>query len=73
MSFLGGSMVKNPPANEGDAGEVASIPGLIPWWGSSLGGGKGNPLQYSCWKKSHGQRILTGYSRKGHEELDTTE
>ena len=34
-------MVKNPPANAGDAG---SIPGL----GRSSGGGNGNPLQYSC-------------------------
>ena len=39
--FLGGSGVKNPPANAGDAG---SIPGS----GRSPGGGNGNPLQYSC-------------------------
>ena len=36
-------MVKNPPANAGDAGHQGSIPGL----GRSLGGGNGNPLQYS--------------------------
>ena len=24
--------------------------GLIPKWGRSLGGGSGNPLQYSYWK-----------------------
>ena len=40
--FSGGSVVKNPPANTGDAG---SIPGGK---GSSPGGGHGNPLQYSC-------------------------
>ena len=34
-------MVKNPPANAGDAG---SVPGL----GRSPGGGNGSPLQYSC-------------------------
>ena len=34
-------MVKNPPANAGDAG---SIPEL----GRSPGGEHGNPLQYSC-------------------------
>ena len=34
-------MVKNPPANAGDAG---SIPGL----GRSPGEGNGNPLQYTC-------------------------
>ena len=33
-------MVKNLPANQGDAG-------LIPGSGRSLGGGNGNPLQYS--------------------------
>ena len=37
-------MVKNPPANAGDVRNV----GLIPGWGRSLGGGHGNPLQYSC-------------------------
>ena len=41
MGFPGGTMVMNPPANAGDGG---SIPGL----GRSLGGGTGNPLQYSC-------------------------
>ena len=35
------SVVKNLPANAGDAG---SIPGL----GRSPGEGNGNPLQYSC-------------------------
>ena len=37
-------MVKNPSANAGDVREVGSIPGS----GRSLGGGHGNPLQYSC-------------------------
>ena len=36
-------MVKNPPANAGDTGDVGSIPRL----GRSPGGGNGNPLQYS--------------------------
>ena len=43
--FPGSSVVKNPPANVGDAGDV----GLIPGSGRSPGGGNGNPLQYSCW------------------------
>ena len=34
-------MVKNPPATAGDGGS-------IPESGRSLGGGNGNPLQYSC-------------------------
>ena len=38
-------MVKNPPANAGDAG---SIPGLE----RSSGGGNGNPLQYSFLENS---------------------
>ena len=37
-------MVKNPPANAGDIRDTGSISGL----GRSLGGGNGNPLQYSC-------------------------
>ena len=40
MGFPGGLVVKNPPANAGDAGDVGSIPGL----GRSPGGGNGNPL-----------------------------
>ena len=39
--------VKNMPANAGDIRDVGLIPGL----GRSLGGGHGNPLQYSCLKK----------------------
>ena len=40
----GASVVENPPADAGDAGEVGSIPGS----GRSSGEGKGNPLQCSC-------------------------
>ena len=42
--FPGGSVIKNPPANAGDGGDV----GLIPGSERSPGGGSGNPLQYSC-------------------------
>ena len=38
-------MVKNPPANAGDAG-------LIPGLGRSPGGGNDNPLYYSCQENS---------------------
>ena len=41
MGFAGGSVVKNPPANPGDAG-------LIPDLEKSPREGNGNPLQYSC-------------------------
>ena len=41
--FLGGSVVRNPPATAGDGGDK----GLIPRWGRFPGVGNGNPLQYS--------------------------
>ena len=44
--FLGGAVVKNPPANAGDARDM----GLIPESGKSSGVGNGNPLQYCCLK-----------------------
>ena len=40
----GFQVVKNLPANAGDAGDS----GLIPGWGISPGEGNGYPLQYSC-------------------------
>ena len=61
-------VVKNPPANAGDTGEVGSIPGLE----KSPGGRKGNPLQYSC-LKSYGQRSLVGCRAHGVAESDTLE
>ena len=44
LGFPGGSVVKNPPAKAGDTEDVVSVLG----WGRSLGGGNGNPRQYSC-------------------------
>ena len=44
MGFQGGAVVKNPPANTGDARDM----GLIPGSRRSPGEGNGNPLQYSC-------------------------
>ena len=55
LGLPGGSVVKNLPANAGDVS-------LIPGSGRSPGEGSGNPLQYSCLEKSHGQRSLVGYS-----------
>ena len=43
-------VVKNPPANAGDARDADSIPGL----GGLPGGGNGTPLQYSCLENSMG-------------------
>ena len=43
--FPGSSVVKNPPANAGEAG-------LFPGSGRSPGERNGNPLQYSCLENS---------------------
>ena len=44
MELPNDSSDKGSVYNSGDAGDVASIPGL----GRSPGGGNGNPFQYSC-------------------------
>ena len=62
-------VVKNLSAIAGDVRDVGSIPES----GRSHGGGHGNPFQYSCLEKFHGQRSLAGYSLWGHEESDMTE
>ena len=53
-------MVKNPPANAGDARDM----GLIPGSGRSPGEGNSNPLQYSClgnpWTEEPGGLRSTG-------------
>ena len=59
-------MVKNLPANTGDAG---SIPGS----GRSPGVGNGKPCQYFLSGKFRGQRSLVGYSPWGCKESDLTE
>ena len=66
--FPGGSVVKNPPANAGVMGIMASIPG----WGRSPGRRSGHPLQDSCLGNSM-ERNLEGYNPWGHKELDMTE
>ena len=43
LGFPGGSMVKNLPANIGDAGDTRSVSGS----GRAPGGGSSDPLQYS--------------------------
>ena len=60
-------LVKNPPANAGDTRGAGSIPGS----GGSLGGGNGNPLQYSClevlWAEEPRGLQSMGLQRVGHE------
>ena len=48
LGFPGSIVVKNLPANAGDARDSGLIPGL----GKSPRGGNGNPLQYSCLENS---------------------
>ena len=52
-----------------DEGDLGSIPGS----GRSLGGGHGNPLQYSCLLNLHGQKSLADYSPWGRKQSDMTE
>ena len=63
--MIGGSLVKNLPANAADAGDV----GLIPELGRSPRGGNGNPLQYSCWENP----MDRGAWQWGPKELDITD
>ena len=60
--FPGGSDSKESACNAGDLG-------LIPGLGRSLGGGQGNPLQYSCLENPHRQRSLVGYSPRGSQSV----
>ena len=60
-------VVKNPPANAGDAGDMGSIPGL----GKFPGGGHGNPLQCSCLENSM-DRGAWWATVRGHKESDMT-
>ena len=64
-SFLGGAVLKNPPASTGDARDV----GLISGSGRSPGEWNGNLFQYSCL----GNLIDRGDYPWGSKELDMTE
>ena len=61
-----GSDLKEPACKVGD---LESIPGL----GRSLGGGHGNPLQFSCQENTHRQRSLVGYCPWGCKESHMTD
>ena len=61
-------MVKNLPANAGDARDL----GLIPGSGRSPGEGNGNLLQYSCLENSMDRRAWWT-TVHGVAELDMTE
>ena len=64
--FVDGAVVKNLPADAGDAG---SIPG----WGRSPGGGNGHPLQSSCLENPMERGAWRAAVHGGHKESDTSE
>ena len=66
--FPGGTVVKNLPANAGDAKDM----GLIAGSGRSPGEGNGNPPQYTCLENSMDRgawwaRVQGGHKRVGHD------
>ena len=63
--FSDGAVVKNLPADAGDARDVGSIPGLgrFPWNKAR------HPMPVFLPGKPHAKRSLVGYSPWGHEEL----
>ena len=66
--FPGGTVVKNPPANVGNARYASSNPGS----GRTPRVGDGNQLQYSClekipWTEKPGRLQAMGSQRVGHD------
>ena len=66
VGFPHSSVSKESACSAGD-------PSLIPGSGRSPGEGNSKPLQHPCLEKSHGQRVLVGYSPWGHKESGMTE
>ena len=56
--FPGGSVVKIPPADAGEAGDMGSTPGWA--W---------QPTPLFTPRKSHGQRSLEGYNPRGSKRV----
>ena len=69
MSFLGGSVIKNLPANAGDIRDASLIPGS----GISPGEGNGNPLPYSCLRNPMDRGAWQAIVHVVAKELDMTE
>ena len=70
LGFSGGSVIKNLPANAGDARDMGSITEL----GRSPGGGNGNLLQYSCLGKPMEEEpgeLQSMGSQRGRHDLAT--
>ena len=69
VGFPGGSVVKNPSANAGDAKDAGSVPGS----GKSPEVGTGNPLQHSYlenpMERGAWQATANGLQRVEHDQL----
>ena len=63
--FPGDSVVKNPPANVGDAGSISGL-------GRPPGEGNSNPLQYSCLGNPMHRGAWWAKVYVAAKELDTT-
>ena len=68
VGFPPGSVGKVSACNAGDTGDRSWVPGL----GGSLGGGRGNPLEYSCLENPM-NRGVWWTTDHGVAESDTTE
>ena len=66
MSFLGYTVVKNPPANAGATRDAVSIPGS----GRSPGERNGYPLQYFCLENPMANGDRQAIIHGGHEVSD---
>ena len=71
MGFPGGTVIKDTPANTGDARNTVLSAGSV----RSPGVGNGSPLQYSCLKNSRDRgawwTIIVHRVTKGTEQLST--
>ena len=65
--FPGGAVIKNMPANTGDAGDVGSVPGL----GRSPEGGNVNHSSILAWEIPYPnvQRSLAGCNLQGQKRV----
>ena len=66
--FPGGARGKGPACQCRRCGlETERDTGLIPGWGRSLGGGRGNPLKYSCLENPLDRGAWQGLQRVGQD------
>ena len=69
--FPGGSVIKNTPANAGDAGSLPGL-GIAPGVGNFPGVGNGYPLKYSCLGNPKDRKTWQATVHEVTKESDTT-